>query len=122
MVLVATQQLQCDLAAGVVDSMLRGRYALPLQAPIPPEVIGWWGKIAAWNLLVIRGFNASNPGDAAVRANFTDAMKELGEVQRQARHPNVIPAQQDSTHQQPMIISSSVVNLANGCTAPNRGW
>lgn len=121
--LTATQiQDALDSAAGTVDSYLRGRYALPLLAPIPVEITEATCKVAAWRLLAIRGFNPLNPGDAAIRDSYLDTSAWLGRVQRQAAHPNVVQSSDGGQHQQPTVISSSVTFLNNGGSQPNRGW
>lgn len=117
------QQDSLDSAAGTVDSYLRGRYALPLQAPIPVELTEATCKIAAWRILQVRGFNPQAPGDLAIQIGYSDSVSWLNKVQRQAAHPNVIQAGGDGgAHEQPTVLSSSVVDVSTGATAPNRGW
>ncbi len=120
---LATQQIQCDVAAGDAMSSVRTRGQEPLLPPYPPEFIGWVGAIAAYNLARIRGFNPQNDGDKALLAGFVDAKKCLDEVQRQARHPNFIWSTDNAgEHMQPTVITSSVVDLANGARMRTRGW
>ena len=122
--LSATQQNDALVAAsGVVDSYYGGRYALPLTAWDVPTTQATC-KIAAWFLLSsTRGFNPAAGGDQAVRAGYEDAMRWLRDVQKQQAHPAVTPASnQIPNYNQPFVNSSSVVNVANGCTATNRGW
>jgi phage gp36-like protein len=115
------QQDALDSAAGTIDSKLRGRYALPLQPPIPVEITEACCRIAAWRLMSIRGFNPMNPGDAVIRDSYIDTMRWLDQVQRQAAHPNVVQATTGQTPQ-PVVLSSSVAYLNSGAGLPNRGW
>ena len=123
----AVQQIQCDVAAGIVDSHLRGRVELPLATPIDPAIIGWCGAIAAWNILsIIRGANQANPGDRALRDAHDSARKDLLSVQRQALHPVLISAASASApnaaYTQPQVQSQSVSYLDTGASLPQRGW
>lgn len=43
-------------ASGLIDSHLRGNYGLPLKPPFPDEIIEATVRIAAYRLLVFRGF------------------------------------------------------------------
>lgn len=118
----AQQQDAVDSAAGTVDSYLRGRYPLPLLAPIPVEITEATCKIAAWRIMSIRGFNPANPGDVSIRDGYLDAVSWCNKVQRQAAHPNVVTADQGGQHTQPTVISSSVAYLNSGGRLPQRGW
>lgn len=115
------QQDALDGAAGIVDSHLRGRYTLPLVAPIPPEITEVTCVIAAWRLMQVRGFNPASPDYVAFRDRYLDAMTWLGKVQRQAAHPAVNESSGGNT-QQPTVISSSVAFLNTGSSLSNRGW
>lgn len=122
---VTTQQQQdaVDSAAGTVDSYLRGRYALPLQSPIPVEITEATCRVAAWRIMSVRGFNPKSPGDVVIRDAYLDTVSWLNKVQRQAAHPNVIEATDTGgAHNQPVVISSSVTYLNNGARLPQRGW
>lgn len=64
---LAVQQEHLDAAAGTVDSFLkRGRYILPLAAPYPREIVSAECTIAAYSLMVWRGFKPADV-DAALR-------------------------------------------------------
>ncbi len=116
------QQDQCDSAAGVVDNHLRGRYALPLTPPAPPEIIEATAAIAIWRLMQIRGLNPASPDYVLFRDRYLDAMSYLGKIQRQALHLNAAVASQTGNNQQPLVSSQSLTGMWDGTTAPNRGW
>jgi phage gp36-like protein len=61
-------------ASGVIDSYLRGRYALPLTAPYPQEIITATCIIAAWTILNQRGFDPHSGSDQNVRTRYEDIM------------------------------------------------
>lgn len=121
--LTDTQKLAAlESASTIVDTYLRGRYSLPLLA---------WGfsiteatcRIAAYNVLSVRGFNPAVGGDSNIRSRYEDAMKFLDKVQRQQAHPDLTPQPDNSpSHDQPFVITSSVVNVATGAIRRTRGW
>jgi phage gp36-like protein len=116
------QNAALSSASEVVDSYLRGRFSLPLTA---------WGvditeatcRIAAYNLMNIRGYNPASAADVNLLDRYTAAISWLRDVQRQAAHPNVTP-QQAATPDwvQPFVYSTSVVDVSTGATAARRGW
>ena len=109
-------------ASSVVDSFLRGRYSLPLldwDIAITEATC----RIAAYNLLVARGYNPAAGSDPNILDRYNQAMMWLEKVQKQQAHPNIV-AQPDNSpnYDQPTVITSSVVNLGTGATSRNRGW
>jgi len=80
--------------------------------------------VAAYYLLCIRGFNPNNAADQNFRKNYEDAVAYFGKVQRQQLTPRVTPAGGSSNPGaiQPQLLSSSVVDLSTGATAPTRGY
>jgi phage gp36-like protein len=112
-------------ASDFADGFFRARYGAG-SCPVlawDSSVIEAVAKIAAYRLIVIRGYNPNNSGDVNFRLQFDDAVRWLGMVQRQQAHPNVTPATTSGNGAvQPQVISKSVVNVSNGGTAPNRGW
>lgn len=115
-------QAAIDVASGIVDSHLRARYSLPLIA-WGDEIIRVCAIIATYDLLSVRGYNPAAGADPNFRTRYEDSIKWLVLVQKQLAHPDVTP-QVDQTPEwsQPEMISSSVVNVANGSTCRNRGW
>ncbi len=119
----STVQSQLDAAAGRVDSQLGARYPVPLAAPIPAIITQMTCQIAAYPILSnSRGFNPTLPGDKAVYDNYMAALAWLDDVKHQRAHLTGIAESGTSPVPQPVVISSSVVNLSNGASAPNRGW
>lgn len=117
----AQQQAALDNASAEVDSYLRGRYPLPLQA---------WGAeitmatcvIAAYNVMNVRGYNPASGADVNLSDRYLNTIAWLRDVQKRAAHPNVTPAYDPAPiYAQPVVISSSVVD-ATGRTGPSRGW
>ena len=119
---VQVQNAALSDASDIADSYLRGRYSLPLIA---------WGseltqavcRIAAYNLLSVRGYNPGASADVNIRDRYVDAIDWLNKVQRQAVHPNVTPQpNQTPNFNQPFVTSFSVISTATGQKAPQRGW
>jgi phage gp36-like protein len=110
-----------EAASRIVDSFLRGRYALPLIA-WGTEITETTARIAAYNLLNVRGYNPAAGADTNIRDRYIGAILWLKDVQRRAAHPDVTPATADAQHQSPRVLSSSVVGLGSGRVAANRGW
>lgn len=121
-VTTAQQQAQLDAAAGRVDSKIGGRYVVPLTAPIPAVITQTTCKIAAWEVLRIRGWNPMVPGDKAIFDGFVDANAWLDAVQHQREHLVGVAQTGSAPMPQPVMLSSSVVDLSTGATLPNRGW
>jgi len=112
-------------ASDFADGFFRARWgtnAVPLLA-WDTEVTEAVAKIAAYRLMRQRGFNAAAGADKGFREGYDDAVDWLDRVQRQQAHPHVtLAATSQPGTPQPKVVSSSVVNLANGRRAPNRGW
>lgn len=66
-----------EAASSRVDTYLRGRYALPLGTPYPPEVISCTTALAAYSLLSRRGFDPQRGTDVNVRRRHEDAVAWL---------------------------------------------
>jgi len=122
-VLTSTIQSQLDAAAGEVDAQLGARYPVPLAAPIPAIITQKTCQLAAYPLLSnSRGFNPLIPGDKAVYDNWVQAKTWLDDVKHQRAHLAGIAESGSNPVPQPVVISSSVVGLQSGATAPQRGW
>jgi phage gp36-like protein len=121
--------LNAELAAAsvVVDGYLVGRYgvgSMPLTA-WSAEVTRWVCWMTAYALMSgARGYASEGDGDGNLRTRHDDAHHMLGRTQRQDYSPVGLTPQnaQGSTGIQPLVISSSVVNLATGCRGSSRGW
>lgn len=104
-------------ASGVVDSYLRGRTTLPLVAPYPDEIIDATCRIAAYTLLVRRGFNP-DAYDANFRALYEDAIRWLKDVS--AGRANLAQAADTSTARE----GAPRIQSGEQSTTPSqlRGW
>lgn len=117
-----TKEAALAAASNDVDTYLRGRYSLPLSA-WDSSITEATCRIAAYNLLSVRGYNPASGSDVNIQDRYNAAIAWLRLVQKQQAHPNVTPAQIDTPNwNQPTVISSSVVNLATGAKGTNRGW
>jgi len=106
----AEKQAALDSASAVADSKLRGRYALPLQS-WDVDLRQCVASIAAYFLLVKRGYSSVDSEDN-YRKRYEDAMQWLDDVERQAAHPNVVPASsQTPQYDAPKVLTGTL-----------RGW
>ncbi|HTQ46660.1 MAG TPA: phage protein Gp36 family protein [Polyangiaceae bacterium] len=112
-------------ASDYADTFFRARWgthAVPLLA-WDSSVTEAVAKIAAYRMIRVRGFKSNASADNELRQGHDDAVNWLHLVQRQQAHPSVTVAQANAPgSQQPLLISSSVVNVLSGSTGPNRGW
>lgn len=107
----AVRQQQLDARNAWADGKLSGRFNLPLLA---------WGldlrmnvaQLAAYDVMVIRGFNPSAGADVNIRLRYQDAVAWFDSVQRQATHPVVT----ETARVSPAYDAPSVL------TRPKRGW
>lgn len=110
-------------ASSKVATFLRARYVLPILT-WDDSIVEATCKIATYDLLSVRGFNPASGADVNIRDRYLDAMAYLEKVQKSQAHPLItstvspVPSYID----QPMVISSSVINVATGATATRRGW
>lgn len=87
-------QAALDARASYIDSKLRGRYpdAVPLIAPIDPEIKRCNAVLAAYDLMNLRGYNPQSGADVNIRDRAMQAIGWLDQVQRQSAHPLITPA------------------------------
>ena len=110
-------------ASAKVATFLRARYVLPLLT-WDDSITEATCKIATYDLLSNRGYNPGAGPDENIRNRYNDALFFLEKVQKSQAHPLVtstispVPTYVD----QPMVLSSSVINLTTGATAQKRGW
>lgn len=122
-----TAQAQANLvkASALADTYFRARWgtnAVPLLA-WDDTVTDAVAQIAAYWTLRVRGYQATAPGDRDFRQGYEDKIKWLERVQKQQAHPVVtLAATMQPGSVQPRVVSTSVVDLSTGGTAPNRGW
>lgn len=108
-------------ASAEVDTYLRARYDLPLVS-WDTSITQATCRIAAYNLLAVRGVNPANGSDDSAFVRYNASIEWLVKVQKQQAHPEVSSATSTGTKDQPVVISSSVVDLWTGRTGKNRGW
>lgn len=109
---IATQQRCLDARNDYADDKLRARYKLPLQAPYPDSLKQNICMLAAWDIVMIRGYNPGAGADVNIAARGEMAQKWFDDVERQRAHPNVIEAGgADPGYPAPQIISK-----------PQQGW
>ena len=69
------------MASGVFDSYARGRYSVPLAGPgpYPTEVVAAVCAIAAYTIMMARGFDPSSGADQNIRERYTDMIGRPGQ-------------------------------------------
>jgi phage gp36-like protein len=108
------QQAALDFAADIADSYLARRYALPLIAPYPLDLVRAVCQIAALEALTTRGFSAPTASKPDQRRIDQDAAarKWLDDVGHQKLHPRIIEQpSQGATYDAPQVHTSRL-----------RGW
>lgn len=118
-----TLQTELDAVSARADAAIAPRGQLPLLEPIPADLVAAVCKIAAYEILSARGLNPVG-ADSNLRLRYTDGIKWLDDVRTQRLSPLFVFSQDPAgtPHLQPLVVSSSVANLATGCRAPLRGW
>ncbi|GAC1536349.1 MAG: hypothetical protein NVS3B10_00190 [Polyangiales bacterium] len=121
--LTSAQQGAClQAASDYVYAELATRYPTPWSF-WDSQVVSAVVRIAQAELLAVRGYAPTAGMDKLIGDRSAEAKKWIGDVKRQASHPNIIAAPSAATgYQQPQVNSSSVVDLSSGATANNRGW
>ena len=102
---------ELEAASRYADSKMRARYSLPLLAwdtTITMHVC----RIAAYNILVTRGYNPEAGADIAITQRHQEALEFFDGVERQRTHPNVT--------QTPT--SSPGVDMPQVLSGVSRGW
>lgn len=107
---VATQQRCLDARNDYADDKFRARYKLPLLAPYPDSLKQNVCMLAAWDILMIRGYNPSAAADVNIATRGEMALKWFDDVERQRAHPNVIEAASPATpgYAAPLVISKAL--------------
>lgn len=112
-VTTAVQQRCLSARNDFADDKMRARYKLPLQTPYPDSLVQNICMLAAWDVLMIRGYNPGSAADVNIASRGEMAMKWFDDVERQRAHPNVIEAAGSDTpgYAAPAVISK-----------PLQGW
>jgi phage gp36-like protein len=95
-----------DAAAGRIDSHLRGRYLLPLDAPYPAEVVDCECAIAAYLFLSNRGFDPEAGANQNIMLRYKDAMTWLRDLAAGKVNLAVTADATDSTHEGGPVVAS----------------
>lgn len=112
-------------ASDYADTFFRARWgtqAVPLVAWDSSVTIAV-AQIAAYRMMKVRGFRSNAGADNELQKGFDQAVEWLGKVQRQQAHPKVTLLLNGAPGSiQPMLISTSVINVLTGARGTNRGW
>lgn len=115
-------------ASAHVDSYLRGRYALPLSAPYPQELIDAALAIAVYRIMMFRGFDSESQDMLIVDRfqYYTGKPGQKGWLDKLSTGQVNLAVTADAT---PGVVDGgSVINQrrANSsvycCSKPRRGW
>jgi len=106
---VGTQQRVLDARNDFADDKFRARYRLPLVAPFPASLVQNVCMLAAWDILMIRGYNPSAAADVNIAARGEMALAWFNDVERQRAHPNVIESGGgDPSYDAPLVVSKAL--------------
>lgn len=106
-----TIQRQLDRASAYVDTFLGDKVQLSLVGAPDPIIVMTVCQIASWWLLVRRGFNPENPGDAVVRQSYLDAVTFLTRIANGQARINVKQSNPESL--QPNVSSNELRGYGN---------
>ena len=120
--LTASQISAClQAASDEVYSALSGRFAPPYEDWDTATVIAVC-KIAAWELLNLRGYNPAAGPDKNIADRATQAREWINGVKNKAIHPRIVAAAAQTTYDQPIVTTSSVLGVGSAATGRTRGW
>lgn len=108
-------------ASDEVYSALSGRFAPPYVNWDTATIIAVC-KIAAWELLNLRGYNPAASADTNIKNRADQARAWILGVQKKSIHPRITPASAQPTYDQPKVVSASTTGVGSGGTGTNRGW
>jgi phage gp36-like protein len=108
-------QAQLDSASAYANSKMAARYGMPLLPPFDVSIVQAVVQIAAYQCLVLRGFDPQNPGDSAARDLWIAAREFFDAVERQHAHPLVNESAQ--TNQAQPSYAAPMVS-----SRPLEGW
>jgi phage gp36-like protein len=116
------QEQQLAAASALADSYLRLNYTVPIPAPLPQALVEAVCRIAAYNLLSVRGYAPEI--ETNYRERYEDAMRWLRDV---GAGKASLPMDADGTGNEggPFVVQPSV-DPNDGTTTPatpsSRGW
>lgn len=76
----SVQQIHLDTASDTVDSYLADQVTLPLTGTIPLSIKMKVCQIAAYTLLVARGYNPENPANETMKMQYDEAISWLESI------------------------------------------
>lgn len=106
----ADQDAALDAASALADGYLRSRYDVP-RTTVGMDLTSAVCKIAAYDLLVVRGFNPQAGADVNIRMRYDDAIKWLEAVAKGLVHLVDAAPLESSDFDQPRVVTST-----------RRGW
>lgn len=116
-------------ASAHVDSYLRGRYALPLVAPYPSELVRAALAIACYDIMFFRGFDSESQDMLIVDRfqYYTGKPGQKGWLDKVSTGLVNLSVSSDATpgvsEGAPIVSSSNSVSLGSFCASkPGRGW
>lgn len=110
-------------ASAKIDSYLRSRYSVPLASPYPDEIVSACCKLAAYSLLVRRGYDPARH-DANFRLGYEDSVSYLRDLSA-GRASLAITADSTPTTREgaPRVLTAGHDTVgAVGTTGELRGW
>ena len=118
------QQAALDSGSDVADTYISASLMLPLLTPYPTSLIQAVCKIAAYELMSVRGYSGAAGADENIRLRYEDAVRWLKGIANKSIHLVGAIQSPDPTGQttQPFVSSSSVFLTGSGCSRPSRGW
>lgn len=120
---LTVQEAHLTKASGKIDSYLRSRHSLPLGAPYPDEVIDCCVSLAAYTLLVRRGFNPDEY-DSNFRQQYDDALEWLRDLAAgRASLADTADATATTAEGAPRVTSGGANRIhGDGDAGEGRGW
>lgn len=123
------RQAALDAASTLADSYLANRVTTPIATP-SADLVQAVCAIASWRLLCRRGFNPEDPGGAAVRLQYEDAIHWLERVSKGSATPACVRAQAGSSGLGGPVVVQPSVSGTDSSGAPvvitgapsARGW
>jgi phage gp36-like protein len=109
----ATQQKLLDGRNDFADDKMRARYRLPLLTPYPVSLIQNICMLAAWDVMMVRGYNPGAGADINIEARGNMALKWFDDVERQRCHPDV---RESTGPDMPGYAAPAVIS------SPRQGW
>lgn len=119
---MADVQSALDAASAKMDSYFNGRYNMPLLTVSLDVAIVCCHLAAFLFMSGDRGYNPDAGADVNIKARYVEAIEWCDRVQRRALHPIITDSGPLSTLLQPIVLSSSVTNVATGHRCATRGW